>query len=87
MDIWHVEEAPADPDARAGAHEQHASDAETDFGSVNVVYSTSPQERNRTSGRAGFLLDEESTRQLRAHPRTGYRRDTGQRGNELILKP
>ncbi|MGA5810964.1 hypothetical protein ACPC39_33210 [Streptomyces cellulosae] len=47
VDIWHVEEAPADPDARAGAHEQHASDAETDFGSVNVVYSTSP--RNATA--------------------------------------
>ncbi|MCX4624908.1 hypothetical protein [Streptomyces albogriseolus] len=43
VDIWHVEEAPADPDARADAHEQHASDAETAFGSVNVVYATSPQ--------------------------------------------
>ncbi|MGP4089564.1 hypothetical protein [Streptomyces sp. KR55] len=30
------------------------------------------QERNRTGSRAGFLLDEESTRQLRAHPRNSY---------------
>ncbi|MGW4102012.1 hypothetical protein [Streptomyces sp. NPDC004976] len=43
VDVWHVEEAPADPDARADAHEQHASDAETAFASVNVVYATSPQ--------------------------------------------
>lgn len=43
VDVWHVEEAPADPDARADAHEQHASDAETAFGSVNVVYATNPQ--------------------------------------------
>lgn len=43
VDVWHVEEAPADPDARADAHEQHASDAETAFSSINVVYATSPQ--------------------------------------------
>lgn len=43
VDVWHVEEAPAAPGARADAHEQHASDAETAFGSVNVVYATSPQ--------------------------------------------
>lgn len=43
VDVWHVEEAAAGPDARADAHEQHASDAETAFGSVDVVYATSPQ--------------------------------------------
>ncbi|MFZ4246621.1 hypothetical protein ACOZDF_15075 [Streptomyces griseoincarnatus] len=32
------------------------------------------QERNRTGSRAGFLLDEESTRQLRAHPRNSHYR-------------
>ncbi|MFC0843439.1 hypothetical protein ACFH04_06785 [Streptomyces noboritoensis] len=32
------------------------------------------QERNRTGTRAGFLLDEESTRQLRADPRNSHYR-------------
>jgi hypothetical protein len=32
------------------------------------------QERNRTGRRAGFLLDEESTRQLRVHPRNSHYR-------------
>ncbi|MFJ8142634.1 hypothetical protein [Streptomyces sp. NPDC096013] len=32
------------------------------------------QERNRTGTRAGFLLDEESTRQLRDHPRNSHYR-------------
>ncbi|MFJ8364503.1 hypothetical protein [Streptomyces sp. NPDC093984] len=32
------------------------------------------QERNRSGSRAGFLLDEESTRLLRAHPRNSHYR-------------
>ncbi|MFC9932332.1 hypothetical protein [Streptomyces sp. NPDC127190] len=32
------------------------------------------QERNRAGTRAGFLLDEESTRLLRAHPRNSHYR-------------
>jgi hypothetical protein len=32
------------------------------------------QERSRTGSRAGFLLDEESTRLLRAHPRNSHYR-------------
>ncbi|PWI04909.1 hypothetical protein DIZ27_42410 [Streptomyces sp. NWU339] len=43
VDIWHVEEAPADPGERADVHEQHQEDAEETFGSVNVVYAASPQ--------------------------------------------
>ncbi|MFE9976235.1 hypothetical protein ACFYRD_37395 [Streptomyces hirsutus] len=43
VDIWHVEEAPADPGERADVHEQHQDAAEETFSSVNVVYAASPQ--------------------------------------------
>ncbi|WP_406469813.1 hypothetical protein [Streptomyces sp. NBC_01615] len=43
VDIWHVEEAPADPGERADVHERYCEDAEEAFGSVNVVYAASPQ--------------------------------------------
>ncbi|MET7608161.1 hypothetical protein ABZS96_38215 [Streptomyces avermitilis] len=41
VDVWHMEEAPADPGERADVHEQYCQDAEEAFGSVNVVYATS----------------------------------------------
>jgi len=44
VDIWRVEEAPADPGERADVHDQHQLDAEEAFGSVEVVYASSPQE-------------------------------------------
>ncbi|MEU5894492.1 hypothetical protein ABZ835_48185 [Streptomyces sp. NPDC047461] len=44
VDIWHVAEAPTDPGERADVHEQHQGDADEAFGSVNVVYATSPQD-------------------------------------------
>jgi hypothetical protein len=43
VDIWHVEEAPTDPGDQADVHQQYSQDAEETFGSVNVVYATSPQ--------------------------------------------
>ncbi|MEU9919485.1 hypothetical protein [Streptomyces sp. NPDC051001] len=44
VDIWHVAEAPTDPGERADVHERHQVDADEAFGSVNVVYATSPQD-------------------------------------------
>ncbi|MER5602362.1 hypothetical protein ABT085_35520, partial [Streptomyces sp. NPDC002265] len=43
VDIWHVEQAPANPGEWADVYAQYSEDAEEAFGSVNVVYAASPQ--------------------------------------------
>ncbi|NUK21645.1 hypothetical protein [Streptomyces lunaelactis] len=54
VDIWHVEEAPADPGERADLYDEYREDADNAFGSVEIVYATSPEaaaERARREAR------------------------------------
>ncbi|WP_369228755.1 hypothetical protein AB5J56_00020 [Streptomyces sp. R21] len=43
VDIWHVEEAPADPEERADLCEEYREDADNAFGSIEIVYAASPE--------------------------------------------
>ncbi|WP_019074684.1 hypothetical protein [Streptomyces hokutonensis] len=43
IDIWHVEEAPADPGERSDRCDEYREAADEAFGSVEIVYATSPQ--------------------------------------------
>ncbi|MFE2473931.1 hypothetical protein [Streptomyces mirabilis] len=43
VDIWHVEEAPADPGERADLCDEYREDADNAFGSVEIVYAASPE--------------------------------------------
>ncbi|MFJ6901963.1 hypothetical protein [Streptomyces hokutonensis] len=55
VDIWHVEEAPADPGERSDRCDEHREAADDAFGSVEIVYATSPEaaaERARREARA-----------------------------------
>ncbi|MFI8169725.1 hypothetical protein ACIGAN_25660 [Streptomyces sp. NPDC085931] len=67
VEIWHIEEAPADPAARAEAHDQHACDAEDSFGSVDVVYATSPEAAAEQARREARQTSERIHRDL-THP-------------------
>ncbi|MEU0949867.1 hypothetical protein ABZ379_45505 [Streptomyces canus] len=68
VDIWHVEEAPADPSARADAHERHAADADETFGSVNVVYASSPQDAAEQARREAHETSERIQREAAQRP-------------------
>ena len=55
VDIWHVEEVPADPGERTDRGDKHREDADDAFASVEIVYATSPEaaaERARREARA-----------------------------------
>ncbi|WP_455357180.1 hypothetical protein [Streptomyces sp. SYSU K217416] len=43
VDIWHVEEAPADPGERSDLCDEYREDARDAFGSVEIVYAASPE--------------------------------------------
>lgn len=43
VDIWHVEEAHADPGERADLCDEYREDADNAFGSVEIVYAASPE--------------------------------------------
>ncbi|MEW1648433.1 hypothetical protein [Streptomyces sp. NPDC091219] len=43
VDVWQVEEAPADPGERSDRGDEHREAAEDAFGSVEVVYAISPE--------------------------------------------
>ncbi|MGW1107933.1 hypothetical protein [Streptomyces sp. NPDC002540] len=52
--VWHVEEASADPGDRSDIHDEYAEDARDSFGSVEIVYASSPEaaaERARQEAR------------------------------------
>ncbi|MDV9174230.1 hypothetical protein R6V09_29490 [Streptomyces sp. W16] len=55
VDIWHVEEAPADPGERSDRCEEYREEADTTSGSVEIVYAANPQaaaEQARQQARA-----------------------------------
>ncbi|MFJ7097203.1 hypothetical protein ACIQWL_44420 [Streptomyces mirabilis] len=62
VDIWHVEEAPADPGERADLCDEYREDADNAFGSVEIVYAASPE----AAGPPGGARDQ------RAHPPRAY---------------
>jgi hypothetical protein len=49
--IWHVEEAPADPGERSDRCEEYREEADTAFGSVEIVYAASPQDATEQARR------------------------------------
>ncbi|PBC92361.1 hypothetical protein BX281_0008 [Streptomyces sp. Ag82_O1-15] len=61
VDIWHVEEAPADPGERADLCDEYREDADNAFGSVEIVYAAKPGSRSRAGPPGG-------ARDQRAHP-------------------
>ncbi|MFF0795161.1 hypothetical protein [Streptomyces spiralis] len=64
VDIWHVEEAPADPGELSDLCEQHTVDAEDAFGSVEVVYAASPEAAAEQARREASETSERIHREL-----------------------
>ncbi|GGY05103.1 hypothetical protein GCM10010358_68110 [Streptomyces minutiscleroticus] len=48
FDVWHTEEAPADPMERNELHEEYRIDALEESASVTLVYAHSEEEARRT---------------------------------------
>ncbi|MET7899078.1 hypothetical protein [Streptomyces mirabilis] len=64
VDIWHVEEAPADPGERADLCAEYPEHADNAFGSVEIVYAASPETAAEQARREASETSERIHREL-----------------------
>lgn len=66
VDIWHVEEAPANPGERTDLCDEYREDADNAFGSVEIVYAGSPEAAAEQARREARETSERIHRELPA---------------------